>query len=131
MANSRGGWLLGLGINYLLVNIPLVIFCKYGYTGLNVGVKKRTAGINKDMPGFPIPVFFVITFFAYDVEQAVHRLMKPLRANFYKGSGHTETYWVLALLPAFCIMVVLWGINALLVYGVWKLITPYLCHSVR
>mgnify|MGYP001810770165 CR=1 FL=1 len=122
MANSRGGWFLGIGINYLLINIPLLVFCKYGYTGLGVGVKKRTAGINRDMPGFPIPVFFVITFFAYDVEQFVHNLMKPLRVNFYKGSGHTETYWALAILPAFCIMCVLWLLNGYAIWFLWRLI---------
>lgn len=122
MAKYKNGLLpFGLGINYLLLNVPFVVFCKYGYTGLNVGVQKRAAGIDKDMPGFPIPIFFVVTFFALDVEQWVHGLMKPLRANFYKGSGHTETYWFLAILPAFCIMCILWVLNGLIFYGCWKL----------
>ena len=123
MANSyKGGWFFGIGINYLLINVPLLVFCKYGYTGLGVGVKKRTAGINRDMPGFPIPIFFVVTFFAYDVEQLVHSLMKPLRANFYKGDGHTETYWFLAILPAFCIMCALWALNGFVVWFLWRTI---------
>lgn len=119
--NSKGGWLFGLGINYLLLNIPLVVFCKYGYTGLGVGVKKRAAGIDRDMPGLPFPIFFVVTFFAYDAEQWLHRLMKPLRADFYKGSGHTETYFVLAVLPAIAFMSILWVLNGIVFWGCWKL----------
>ena len=111
---------LGVGINYLLINVPLVVFCKYGYTGLDVGVKKRTAGINRDMPGFPIPIFFVITIFAFSFEQAFHNVMRPLRANFYKGSGHTETYWILAILPALVYMIALWAGNIYLVMFLWK-----------
>lgn len=119
--NYKSRLLLGIGINYLLINIPLFTFCKYGYTGLSVGVKKRTSGINRAMPGFPIPIFFVITFFAYDVEQWAHWLMKPLRANFYKGSGHTETYWFLAIIPSLCIMCVLWAINGFIAWFLWRL----------
>ena len=112
---------LGIGINYLLINIPLLVFCKYGYTGLHVGVKKRTAGIGRAMPGFPFPIFFVITPFAYQIEQIVHWLFNPLRANFYKGDGHTETYFVLAVIPALLIMCALWAINIFIALFLWRI----------
>jgi fatty acid desaturase len=72
------------------------------------------------MPGTPIPIFFVVTFFAYDIEQAFHGIMRPLRANFYKGSGHTETYWVLAVIPALCLMAAIWIFNGFLVWWLYQ-----------
>ena len=118
--NPHSKLFLGIGINYLLINIPFFVFCKYGYTGVDVGVKKRAKGIDRAMPGIPVPVFFVVTFFAYDIEQMFHSLASPLRANFYKGDGHTETYWILAALPALCLMVALWCFNIWLVCWAYK-----------
>ena len=110
----------GLGINYLMINFPFFVFCKYGYTSLGVGITKRQKGIDRDMPGTPVPVFFVVSFFALPVEKFLHFLMAPLRANFYKGSGHTETYFILAAIFFLAAMLVLWALNIAAFYIIWK-----------
>lgn len=106
----------GFGINYLMINFPFIIFCKYGYTGTHKGIGNRRKSVDKDMPGIPIPVFFVPTFFAYALEQWFHDQIRPLRANFYKGQGHTETYWIVAVIPALVFMCVLWFLNGCIFY---------------
>jgi hypothetical protein len=117
----------GFGINYLMINFPFIIFCKYGYTGTHSGIGKRQKSVNNDMPGIPIPVFFVPTFFAYALEQWFHDQIRPLRADFYKGQGHTETYWIIAVPFALVFMCLLWILNgcffyygALFVWGLLK-----------
>lgn len=90
--NGARRWPLGFGILYLMVNFPFVVFWKTGITG--VGVLKRAKGIDVEMPGFPIPLAFCVTPFAYEIEQALHGLYRPLFIPFYRGSGWTE--WFLA-----------------------------------
>lgn len=75
-----------------MVNFPFVVFWKTGITG--VGVLKRAKGIDVEMPGFPIPLAFCVTPFAFKIEQALHELYRPLFMPFYRGSGWTE--WFLA-----------------------------------
>ena len=118
-SKPKGGLPFGFGINYLLLNFPLVVFCKYGYTSVGVGVGKRTRQINRAMPGFAIPVFFVPTFFAYEIEQMTHELLRPFRARFYTGDGHTETYWIWAALPALGIMLAIWLANIWALSYIW------------
>lgn len=119
-SKPKGGLPFGFGINYLLLNFPLVVFCKYGYTSVGVGVGRRVGQINRAMPGIAIPIFFVPTFFAYEIEQATHGLLKPFRARFYTGDGSTETYWIWAALPALGIMLTLWFLNGAFFWYLWK-----------
>lgn len=118
----KSGLPFGIGLNYLLINFPLIFFCKYGYTSVGVGVGKRVGQINKAMPGLPIPIFFVPTFFAYEVEQLTHEILRPFRARFYRGDGSTETYWIWAALPALGIMLTLWFLNGAVFWYLWKVI---------
>lgn len=88
--NGSKRWPLGFGILYLMVHFPLVIFWKTGITG--VGVLKRAKGIDADMPGVPIPIAFCVVPFAYEIEQALHVMHRPLSFQFYRGSGYTEWF---------------------------------------
>lgn len=90
-----------------MVCFPFVIFVKIGITG--VGVLKRAKGIDEDMPGFPIPIAFAPIPFVYQVEQGLHDLCDPIRFSFYRGSGHTETFFLPAVFPALAVISFAWG----------------------
>lgn len=90
-----------------MVNVPRVWQWKTGITG--VGVSKRAAGIDRVMPGYPVPLAACVTPFAFEIEQALHDLYRPLFSPFYRGSGWTE--WFLAP-SAVCTFAVIAGINA-------------------
>ena len=109
MSKSRSGWTL-----YLMIHFPFVWWVKIGITGK--GVKNRAAGIDREMPGFPIPIFFCITPGAYSIEQWLHRKLKPLNVRFYRGSGHSEWFWLPAGAFALVIMSGVWVFWAALVY---------------
>jgi len=104
--NGAKAWPLGLGALYLMVNFPLVVFCKAGITGVGVGARARN--IDREMPGVPLPVAFVITPFAYQIEQLLHWLCSPLQVRFYRGSGHTEWFFIIAALPVAIVISALW-----------------------
>ncbi len=105
--NGAKRWPLGFGLLYVMVNLPFVFFIKIGITG--VGVLKRARGIDEDMPGIPIPIAFVPIPFAYEVEQSLHSLCDPIRISFYSGSGHTETFWFPAAIPALGLITGVWA----------------------
>lgn len=106
--NGAKRWPLVFGLLYLMICFPLVVFVKIGITG--VGVLKRAKGIDEDMPGLPIPVAFVPLPFVFHVEQALHDLCDPIRFSFYRGSGHTETFWLPAAIPALAVITGTWAL---------------------
>lgn len=94
------------GVWYLMVNFPLVCFVKSGITGGNAF--DRAKQIDRDAPGWPIPVFFVVTFFHYELEQWSHRAFKSLSVRYYKGDGHTEWFWLPAGVFIILVQAALW-----------------------
>lgn len=94
-----------IGFNYVQLNLPFFIFGKWGYTGKFSGVKDRAKSSSKAAPGVMIPIMVVPLLFPWYFEQMLHRFFADLQFSFYKGDGHTETYW----LPA---VVVVWFIYA-------------------
>jgi len=83
---------LGIGIVYIMLFVPGIWIVKIGYTGTTRGIRKRARSVSDAAPGVAIPIGFMIIPFAWHIEQAIHALLYPLRWNFYKGDGHTETF---------------------------------------
>lgn len=104
--NGAKPWPLGFGALYLMVNFPLVLFIKAGITGVGVGARARN--IDREMPGVPVPVAFVFTPFAYQIEQLLHWLCSPLQVRFYRGTGHTEWFFIIAALPVAITIIGIW-----------------------
>jgi hypothetical protein len=112
-----------------MVNVPRVWQWKTGITG--VGVSKRAAGIDREMPGFPLPVAFCVTPFAYQIEQALHELYRPLFAPFYRGSGWTEWFLPPSAVLTFSVILLINCAQALLVdYLFGTRILPAACDLV-
>lgn len=89
-----------------MINIPLVVFVKIGITGHSA--KRRAAGLNRSVPGLPIPIFFCVVPGAYHVEQWLHRLCSGLSVRYYSGDGGSEWFWILAAIPALGLMAAIW-----------------------
>lgn len=101
MANSRGGWVM-----YLMINLPLVFFVKIGITGKSAS--KRAKGLNRSVPGLPIPIFFCVIPGAYYLEQWLHRSLSGLSVRYYSGDGGSEWFWILAAPFALAVMIGIW-----------------------
>jgi hypothetical protein len=103
--NSKGGWLL-----YILIHFPGIWRFKVGITSLSIGAKKRAAGIDREMFGFPIPIMVLPIPGAYYVEQELHRMMARWQTRFYNGSGCSEWFILAPLFVALPIMLAIWCI---------------------
>lgn len=115
-ANSKSGKIL-----YLMVHIPFVWWVKIGITGKSAS--KRASGIDRQMFGFPLPVFFCFVPGAYHIEQALHRNLSSLNVRFYKGSGASEWFWILAAPFALAAMILIWVIELGAVYLAYNLLS--------
>lgn len=105
MSKSKSGWLL-----YIMVHFPMIVFFKVGITSLSIGAKARAKGIDREMPGFPLPIFVLPIPGAYYVEQELHKMMSRFKVDFYRGSGHSEWFFLAPLFIALPIMLVIWYI---------------------
>jgi len=92
-----------LGWNYVQINLPFVFFGKWGYTGKYSGIEKRAESSSKAAPGIMVPIMACPLFFPWYFEQFLHWFFRPWHGKFYDGDGHTETYWLPAVL-------IVWGI---------------------
>ncbi len=115
MSNSRGGWTL-----YLLINFPLIIFVKIGITGKSASA--RAKGLDKSVPGLPIPIFFCIVPGAYHIEQWLHRNLSGLSVRYYSKDGSSEWFWIIAAPFALAAMGLIWGIEIGALYAVYWLL---------
>lgn len=94
------------GIWYLMINFPLITFVKSGITSDDTS--RRASQIDRDAPGYPIPVFFVPTFGHYYLEQWSHRAFSSFAIRYYKGDGHTEWFWLPVAIPIIFVMACIW-----------------------
>lgn len=101
-SRSKDGWVL-----YLMVHIPFIWWWKIGITGRTATARARD--IDDAVFGFLIPVFFVVVPGAYFIEQFLHGICFGLKADFYKGDGHTEFFWFPAVIVALPVMLFIWG----------------------
>lgn len=102
---------------YVFWNIPFVWVVKIGIAG---NVKDRHRGVDRSSPGWDIPIWFIPIFFAYQLEQAIHRGCSFLQVPFW-GSGHTERFFILAAIPA-VILSLLFFIAEWVVYAAMALL---------
>jgi hypothetical protein len=96
-----------------MVCIPWFWKFKVGITSLSIGAKKRAKAIDKEMFGFPIPIMVVPVPGAYFIEQEMHRIMRPFKTDFYKGSGHSEWMNIAPLFFTVPIMLTIWALYLL------------------
>lgn len=71
---------------YLYVNVPLIVLVKVGISG---DYKRRARQVAKSGIGWPVPVFAVRVPFAYQYEQAMHRLFSWFNVRY---AGSREWY---------------------------------------
>lgn len=108
---------------YLMINIPLLVFVKSGITG--VTVKSRAKGLDRAVPGIPIPIFAVWLpgDLAYRLEQGSHQFFKPIKAVYYRGDGHSEWFWFPAAPFIILEMAFIWScylsVFCQIVFGDW------------
>lgn len=101
---------------YVMVNIPFFWWVKIGITKRSTG--HRAKGIDKPMPGFPLPIFAVPLPFAYQVEQWLHDVLRGLSFRFYSGDGSTEWFWLPAILVAIPVLSVLFVLSLTFFFGI-------------
>ena len=106
--DSKAGTIL-----YLMVHFPYLWWWKIGITGRTATA--RAKDIDEAMFGFPVPVLIVWVPGAYIVEQWLHSVCRGMRADFYSGDGHSEWFWVPAILFALPVMLAIWGLYFYLV----------------
>ncbi len=90
---------------YLKIFVPQIWRCKHGITG---HLEKRRKDISDKMPGVARTVFAVWIPFAWQIEQAMHWVLSPLRINF-RNSGR-ECYFILAAIPVFVVQLLLFAL---------------------
>lgn len=81
---------------YIFWNIPFIWVCKIGISG---NVKTRHRQVDRTSRGIDIPVWYIRIYFAYQLEQWLHRVFSFARVRF-TGSGHTERFFIIAAVPA-------------------------------
>jgi hypothetical protein len=102
---------LGIGFVYLLIFIPQIWAVKVGYAGSSI--KSRVRGTSKAVFGFTVPIGFVLCPFAWHLEQWCHRMLSPIKLDFYKGDGHTESKWVVAIFFVYPVFISIWWVEYL------------------
>ena len=105
---------------YVLGNFPFLWVVKIGIAG---NLWKRERQVDRTAPGWDFVLFALYIPGAYQVEQWLHKICKPLRVSF-RGSGHTERFLFPAAIPAVItslfVFVVSWGGLALLLIAIIK-----------
>lgn len=117
-----------IGFNYVLINLPLLIFGKVGYSKTYKGVKNRAKSTSKPAPGIMFPIMICLLPMPWFVEQLIHSCLSDFQFSFYKGDGHTETYNIIGV-------VIAWVIYACINLGYLEVahrygIVPFGAHEV-
>lgn len=87
---------------YIYWNFPFLWIIKIGITGRTV--KRRRREVDRSAPGWDFPIFVIYLYGAYQCEQMIHRTCRLLQVGFW-GSGKTERFHILALIPALAISI--------------------------
>lgn len=89
---------------YVFVNFPMLFLCK---VGISKDAERRARDVSKSIPGRAVILFAGKVWFAYPIEQAIHRAGKALNVPFM-GSGKTEWFWLpVGLITIFIILILL------------------------
>lgn len=97
MNKSQSGHIL-----YLMVHIPFIWWWKIGITGKSA--TQRAKGIDREMFGFPLPVWAAVIPGAWHIEQWMHKKFSHSNIVFYRGSGQREWFWFWVAPIAFAVM---------------------------
>jgi len=81
---------------YLFINVPFLWKCKIG---ISQNVKKRRKAVSTSTPGYVIPVWVVFIPFAEHLERQMHGFFKTFNSPFRHGSGKSEWFLTLPVLP--------------------------------
>ena len=88
---------------YVLVNFPYIWVSKTGITGRNVD--QRLKEIDDSAPGWDFKFFSLPILFAYPIEQFLHSIYRKLGLSVkFKGSGKTERFLVITIIPSVIIV---------------------------
>jgi hypothetical protein len=87
---------------YILWNIPFIWIIKIGITSRTI--RKRRREIGKSAPGWDIPIFFLPLPAAKKCEDIMKKMFSWAQVPFY-GSGKTERFNIIVLVPALSIMI--------------------------
>ncbi len=114
--SSRRQWL------YLYVHLPAIFLVKIGISG---DYRRRAKQVAKHSPGWPVPVFAVKIPFAWQCEQAMHRLFRIFNVHF---GGSKEWYFFPVIPMALLIMVVAFVLDWAILIGFATLLVWWFHH---
>jgi hypothetical protein len=90
---------------YLYVNVPFLVLVKIGISG---DYKRRAREVNKAAFGWTIPVFAVKIPFAWQCEQAMHRLFCCFNISY----GGSREWFLFPVAPvAIALMALAWALE--------------------
>jgi len=110
-------------------NLPFLWIVKIGITG---NLDQRLEAVNKENQGFDFYLFYIWIPFAWQVEQWVHEKMSFFRVNWFRGTGRTERFWFLAIIPTIIgglIVKILQVVFILLMFGAVLLLVYFAGNS--
>lgn len=81
---------------YLMINLPFLWKCKIG---ISRNVKRRRRNIDETTKGWVLKVWALPMPFAENLEKELHRFFRHFHSPFEKGSGRTEWYITIPVLP--------------------------------
>ena len=77
--------------------------------GVASKLNRRRKQLDKDWPGFWIPIFVIPSFFYLPVEQAFHGMFRWAQVPMRRWDGGTEVYPIPVLIPAL-FLIGAWGL---------------------
>jgi hypothetical protein len=94
---------------YIMVHIPFLLIIKIG---ISKNTKKRRKQISDSVPGFVVPIFCLPLLYAQEIEQWLHKSLAWMNVPFV-GSGKTEYFFILAIIPALITMILVFALERL------------------
>jgi Meiotically up-regulated gene 113 len=92
--------------------------------GISNNVDNRRKNIDDSLRGSVTPIFALSFFYAYEIEQMMHLIYKPLSAKM-KGSGKTEWFWMIFPFTPVILLCAIWVIQQVFAVAVLSLILIY------
>jgi hypothetical protein len=99
---------------YVMVNFPMLFLCK---VGISKDAERRAKDVSKSIPGRAIILFAGRIYFAYQIEQALHKLGKEFNVPFV-GSGKTEWFWLPVGLVAIVVILIALALEYAIYLGI-------------
>jgi len=97
-----------------MVNFPMLFLCK---VGISKDAERRAKDVSKGIPGRAVILFAGRIYFAYQIEQTLHRLGKAFNVPFV-GSGKTEWFWLPVGLVAIVVILIALALEYAIYLGI-------------